>query len=704
MDILGQSALLVAITAFALAFSILARGVRNKLYLSFAGVGAFISAWALFFFLDRIYPAGGWYPWHLLMNLWLTPAALAFIRSLVRLQDRLSLRIQALSVLLASGLTVALFAGFDQVAWVRQLIYFLPGLVVVQTLALMWTDRRLRLDPGSLPPKAPAVGLGRRYLIYLGALLVLATSVMDHVPWTGDVVPVLGNLSLTAYLFFLSQAITQQRLLNFGALFSRFMVLLLVALTLTGIYSLLFTYIADNPALFLLNSFIVSFLIVMLLEPIRTLVAWLTDRMLTQKHQRLHQVVRDAQARLSGILDTQALFRECEGLLQQVLQPGYTALYLMKGDGTRYQRQHFAGEEPQLGPPTREILAEHPLLEHSRRMARRGSLPVLLTQILEGEIDRSTSRVQREALRGLVQALQSLGGNLLFPLEDSEQVLGFLVVAAPEPPQAWAGNWGLLQDMVPYFAQAARTLRNMEVYVRSREKDRLAALGEMAAGLAHEIRNPLGAIKGAAQFLDPSTERPESRFLQVIIDEVDRLNRVVTQFLDFSRPQVPDLVPVELNALAARAVEFLKAGARPGEELTFVPAPTEAWVLGSADLLRQVLLNLVRNAWKATEGGSAPRVEVRVATSEQGRRREYRLEVEDNGRGIRRENLEKLFIPFFTTDPAGTGLGLPISLKMVEAQQGRIEVQSEEGRFARFSVVLPSVPAEATSGATAGRS
>ena len=695
MDILSQSALLVAITSFALGFSVLAKNVRNKLFLAFAVVCTVLSAWSLFFFLERLWGGGEFYRFHLLFNIWLTPAALAFIRVLVRIHDRFSRRLLEISVVFTVLLTGALLFGVDQdVNLIKQLILFTPGFIAIQTLQLMWIDRGLA--QGRLrQSKVPTVGLGRRNLIYLGALLVLATSVMDHVPWTGHIVPVIGNLALTVYVFFLSQAITQQRLMNFPALFSRFMVLLAMALTLTAIYSLLFAYIADNPALFFLNSFIVSFLIVMLIEPLRRLVAYTTQRFLTQKHLRLEELLREARRELTRIVDPGPLFQAILETADRTLQPEGAALFVLKRDMTRYRRVRAAGAASD-GDAPREILVDHPVLAHARKLQAKGELPMVLDQILESEIDRSASRTQRGELRGLADDLRSLGGNLLIPLMEGRPaegglILGFVVLRVPAPPEPWGGNWSLLRIIYPYFEQAAQTMRNLEVYVRSREKDRLAALGEMAAGLAHEIRNPLGAIKGAAQFLDPSADRPESRFLEVIIEEVDRLNRVVTQFLDYSKPHHLDAEPVELNRLADRTLELLRPTLRPSVELAFRPSAASAIVSGSPEQLKQVLLNLVQNSLKALEGRVAGgRVQVRVEAGVENRSREVLIEVEDNGPGIQRENLEKLFIPFFTTSPSGTGLGLSICQKIIEAHRGRIEVASEEGKFARFSVVLPS--------------
>jgi signal transduction histidine kinase len=683
----------VAVTSFALGFSVLARNVKNKLFIAFAAICTAVSLWAFFFFFDRIWPEKTFYRWHLVMNVWLAPVGLAFIQVMVRVQDRVSRRLVELSVLAAMALTVALVFHFDSDPWVRQLVYFSPALIVVQTLHLMWIDRRLRRGIKRLP-KLPTVGLGRRNLIYLGGLLVLGTSVMDHVPFMGRVIPAIGNILLTIYFFFISQAISQQRLLNFGALFSRFLVLMAVALTLTGVYSVLVAWIENSPGLFFLNSFIASFLILTLLDPLRRAVGYFTERLLTQKHRRLTHTLREAQRRLTGILDAGSLFQAVLLTVEQTLRPEWAALFVLKSDGTKFRRARITGVEPvsSAAPdaaPLREMLANHSLLQYCERLQRRGELPILLDQMLENEIDRSASRVQREFYAGLLQGLKALGSNLLIPLFDSGQILGFVTLYAPSPPEPWGNNWGLLQIVYPYFEQAAHTLRNMEVYAQSREKERLAALGEMAAGLAHEIRNPLGAIKGAAQYLDPSADRPESRFLRVIVEEVDRLNRVVTQFLDYSKPYAVDLRAVDVSSLAEKTLELLKPGLPAGVRLEFAGARAPARAMAAPEQLQQVLINLVQNSVRALDGRPEGRIRVAVEVDGQGRHREVSMAVEDDGPGIRREHLEKLFIPFFTTSPSGTGLGLSICQKIVEAHRGRIDVSSEEGRYARFTVTLP---------------
>ena len=530
---------------------------------------------------------------------------------------------------------------------------------------------------------------------------------MDHAPWLGNVLPSLGNLLLGIYIFFISQAISQQRLLNFGALLSRVLVLIAVALTLTGVYSLLVAWIQNSPGLFFLNSFIASFLILTLLDPLRALVRYFTQRLLTQKHLRLEQTLREAQRKLAGVVDPVSLFQDILLTAEQTIQPQWAGLFMLRGDGTKYRRVRTAGTEPSSAdgkaPLLKEILANHPLLLYCEELHRKGSLPVLLDQVLENEIDRSASRVQREYLSGLIQGLKALGCNLLIPLYDSGQMMGFVAMLAPYPPEPWGNNWGLLPIVYPYFEQSAQTMRSMEVYVRAREKERLATLGEMAAGLAHEIRNPLGAIKGAAQFLDPGIDRPESNFLRIIIEEVDRLNNVVTQFLDYSKPPSVAMRRVDVSSLAARTTETMRAAlaskCAPALLFTCSAAPGHPIeVQGAPEQLQQVLINLIQNAVKAVadKKHSADQViRVSVDREGQGKSAEAIISVEDNGVGIKKEHLEKLFIPFFTTSPSGTGLGLSISQKIIEAHRGRIEVTTEEGRFTRFSVILPALAPQA---------
>lgn len=686
MDILGQSALILTVMSFGLGVSVVARNFRNKLYLAFGALAGVICTWAFFFFLEQVFGGGQYYQAHLLSHILACPMALILIRVMIRNRDPLGDRLFQASLVLSLILVFGIvFFRLSEVSWIRLVIYLAPLLPLVQVFHLMWIDRNIKAGLNRRH-KAPLIGIEieRRFFIYFGGIFVLVTANMDHFPELGRVVPALGNIGLAIYLFFISQAVTQQRLLNFSALLSRFLVLLSVSLILTLVYSMIFAWIQESPGLFFLNSFIVSFLLLVLLDPLRSLVAYFTRSLLTQSHRRLQESLLNSQRALARIVDPEALYLEALQVVSDTLHPEWICLYIQTPDGTRYQRVRTRG----ASKSPREILGDHLLVQAVLRLKQRGELPILLQSNLQSEMDRTASRSERETLAAVVESLKALSCNLMIPIIDqgNSQILGFLLIHAPAPPESWGANWGLLQVLYPFFDQVGQTLRNMEVFARQREKERLAALGQMAAGLAHEIRNPLGAIKGAAQFLDPSTDRPDSKFLNVIIEEVDRLNNVVSQFLDYSKPSDGHFEKVGLEEIAKKIVDHRKLTLGDRAEIQFMADTSLPKIWASPVQIQQLISNLIDNALSAglSKQQDKLRIGVKVLRSSG-----VTLVVEDNGPGIKKEHRDKLFIPFFTTSPQGTGLGLSICRKIADAHQAEIDLESEWGRFTRFLVSFP---------------
>jgi len=268
------------------------------------------------------------------------------------------------------------------------------------------------------------------------------------------------------------------------------------------------------------------------------------------------------------------------------------------------------------------------------------------------------------------------------------------------------------------------SMRRMQQELRRHE--RLATLGQLSAGVAHEIRNPLAGIGTSAQVLlkrfDSGDDR--ARFVQVILDEVARLDRIVTSLLQYARPRQPELKPVRLADCVARVVQMSRANAeRQGVAVESEAAARLAPVYIDADLVHQVLLNVTLNALQAMPTGGTLRYEVRLVRGRRpprgpGRRADDRgagderrngdtaaaapawLEIQqvriiDTGVGIPRGTLAKLFDPFFTTKPAGTGLGLSISQTIMQEHGGSIAVDSKEGRG---TTVLLNFPLEKRNG------
>ena len=251
----------------------------------------------------------------------------------------------------------------------------------------------------------------------------------------------------------------------------------------------------------------------------------------------------------------------------------------------------------------------------------------------------------------------------------------------------------------------ARSHRELQVQTRLlleketqlRRADRLSALGQLSAGLAHEIRNPLGAIKGAVEILqdDYPAGHPKTEFFAILLKEVNRLNDVLTNFLSFARPVNPHLTPVDVRGVVS-ALEGLISGQARGRRVqvftSFHSGPSR--VMADETLLKQAFLNIMLNALEAMpEGGDlaiSTRLGWETAASGADERPEWLETVfDDTGPGIAEEDLGRIFDPFFTTKKDGTGLGLAITHRIIENHQGTIRVMSQRGKGTTFVITLP---------------
>jgi two-component system nitrogen regulation sensor histidine kinase GlnL len=239
---------------------------------------------------------------------------------------------------------------------------------------------------------------------------------------------------------------------------------------------------------------------------------------------------------------------------------------------------------------------------------------------------------------------------------------------------------------------------------RMRRSDRLAAIGMIAAGIAHEIKNPLVGVRGAAQLLkselrsgkDVGDSRSMVEYLDVILKEADRLNSVLEGILDFTRVKPREMRKHNIHSILDRVLLLNEESARrSGIILSRLYDPSLPEVLGDADQLIQVFLNIIRNAVEAMPGGGKLTVVTRMSdqfTSVQADGKKHRLmvvKVGDTGPGIRQEHLQDIFAPFFTTKDKGVGLGLALSYQIVQEHLGTIRVESQEGEGTTFSVYLP---------------
>jgi two-component system, NtrC family, sensor histidine kinase HydH len=236
------------------------------------------------------------------------------------------------------------------------------------------------------------------------------------------------------------------------------------------------------------------------------------------------------------------------------------------------------------------------------------------------------------------------------------------------------------------LTQAYRELSEAQAEVRRSE--RLAALGQLSAGLAHEIRNPLGVISASAELLDKHVAQDNKVAREVsgfIRSEVNRANLLVSRFLDFARPSPLQRETSDLNAVVSRAVKQLLEGTKdkqPRAEVRTTLADIPKFLF-DAPLIESSVFNLLLNGYEAMPSGGV----LQVRTSRNGAMAE--IEVSDSGVGIPPEQLESVFNPFFTTKPRGVGLGLAMVSKFIDSHGGKITVASRAGEGSTFRIYLP---------------
>ncbi len=244
--------------------------------------------------------------------------------------------------------------------------------------------------------------------------------------------------------------------------------------------------------------------------------------------------------------------------------------------------------------------------------------------------------------------------------------------------------------------------RRKELEEDLKRSDRLATLATLAAGLAHEIKNPLGGIRGSAQLLQRSLGKDPSvvEYTDIIIREVDRVNLLIEQLLDLSRPAKLNLTSVNIHEILDEVLLLEREDVQQGKILIKKQFdPSLPHIRGDRDQLIQVFLNLVKNALQAIDGEGQLTITTRIETDfhiiEHGRKQGkfIRVEIEDNGGGIKDENLAHIFSPYFTTRINGTGLGLAISDRIIQEHGGLIRVESREGNGTIFKVLLLVVDA-----------
>jgi two-component system sensor histidine kinase HydH len=699
MDVNFTSAILASVVCLTVAIAILFRRPRLPLYGHFAGFSLALFLWHLSSLTGRA-PSDSMSAWQCAAAVLIPPTGIFFFRELLRERTLASARVATVACVLSGGLLLLCTTPWRSTAWLR-----LPtAAYVFVTLALI--NRALFMHIQRTRSSTDRKRLS--FLLYSGlaALTLAFGELWPHTPWLAA----LGHIAATAYIYFLYQSIVARRLVDLVEILGKAAVLAALTLLLASIYALLVKWVGEGQqGLWLFNTLVASFVILILYDQVRPWIEETTAKLLFRQRFELRQITRRLQRALRTTLGIDEMRQQVLQAMHKNARISDVAMYLAGDAEMTFYLFGCLGREP----PKSLSLAEQPVLLSELRRERR---PILQEQLLHryeelpAAVMRSDPTQQRELERiaEAIETMRAMRASVLIPMVVEDRVVGVLTLGAEHPGESFSTDE--LASLLSLAEACAVVIENSHEYEKRRERDRLVVVGEMAAGMAHEIRNPLGAIKGAAQCLDPATLPQDAQeFIDVIVEEVDRLNRVVGQFLEYSRPLRGSPMSVDVGEVVTNTLKLLGRDTIPAHvQLNCSLTANLPKVQVDPEHLRQVLINLVLNAVQALpQGGTislsvgtavrsltlAPRKSTKLpAVQDYAESQQVLIRIHDTGAGIAAQDLPRIFLPFFTTKADGTGLGLAISQRIIENAGGRLEVASPPGAGTTFTIKLGTDP------------
>lgn len=494
----------------------------------------------------------------------------------------------------------------------------------------------------------------------------------------------LGNLGSAAWAGIVAYAIVRHRLMDIEVVVSKGIAYLGVTVLLVGPafgVSLVMQQLAFGEMHYDFSAGLLGLLLAMgiLFPVVRTRTEATVERSLFPEKQERKAALNAFSRSVIRILDKERLSRELCEVLREGLRLESVSLFLIDEVRGTLELRRMIGK----APATTVIASDHAF---TRVLKRRGE-PVFRDEVQD----------RREGMDAVPTAAVFIenGWEVCVPLSTGSVFVGFVGLGRKRDMEAFvAGDFDLLTNVAAQATIAFENARLYEELRRSRDiisrAGRLSALGTLAAGIAHEIRNPLVSIQTFFQLAPHRIEDEEfmTSFLRLAEAEVQRISSLISELLSFAKSPTATVGQVDLDESIDRTATLLAPQARTQQvELRRVTSAGPHVVMADKEQIMQVLINIMLNGVQATPPGGAVTIETRIIDYETGPF--CQIEIRDTGRGIPAEVRDAIFDPFFTTKERGTGLGLPIAHRIVAEWGGFISVDSVEGEGSRFFVNLP---------------
>jgi two-component system, NtrC family, sensor histidine kinase HydH len=648
VDYYAQGSLVAAVVALAIAGYLRVWAKNDPEARSFAALSFFIFLWCFSEFLWKSLDSPFWHRISLVGVMFLPPFALRYCGTAVRTRPRWYGAVFAAGLWISAAFaaTVAYDPVFHSRWWnVVALAFVYPYLALCLHIVVRYG---YRANPSIVERKK------FQFLIVGGGIASLVAP-LNFLSGAGIPFPPLGSFAILLFFYFMATGILHLHFFEFPDIVGRAIILVIQIFAFAVVFGVLEVASGRGFWFPLAGIFLVSFYLLTFYPVLMRKLGAISSDLLVSESRRVQPHLSALAKRLQESDTIAEIARTVEEGLAHVSFIGGASLWIRPEAGTD-------GGIGTLPVPPKEYrrafsrsLQRHPALRFLEHGASRASQ----VAIWDDTWDASFPIFLRGELVGVALFLWS-----------KERIPSFRE----------------MELLIPFLDGIGLAVENVRQKQRIQRRERFATLGELAAGLAHEVRTPAGVIKGAAQYLFREAGRRDREFLDIIIEEADRLNGVVTEFLEYARPETRSPQRIGLRDPVERALVRMrreKDGRMDRIAVRVQVADPEPQVTADPSEIERVAFNLLANAVEAMPDGGDLTVRVQAGGGE------AKLSVEDTGAGIADEDRPQIFRPFFTTREQGVGMGLAICRRIVEERGGTIAVESVPGKGSRFTVGFP---------------
>jgi len=493
------------------------------------------------------------------------------------------------------------------------------------------------------------------------------------------------------YVLIMAYAMYKLRVMDINLVFRKTVIYGLIYSLCLGLFGLIIILLGHSMVQHVLNakvfglSMLAVLVIVLSVKPLDKLLTSITDKFLFHKKYEYHKTLKAASSGMIGIRKLDKLLKLIVNIITKHVRVKQAGIFIFDKDAGQYVSKASRGK----GKIPKNYLKfnhRHPLIKYLIKNKE----PIVCEE-LKLCLKNNSSPV----LSKIISEMERLNVSVCVPSFLKGKLIGFLLLG-----EKLSGDMYSQEDLSLFNTlsiQAALAIENALAYEElSQTKDKLfeaekfAAVGRLAGGIAHEIKNPLASIKTFTEYLNKRFENPEFRakFQRIVGSEVDRINHIVEQLIFYAHPKSMDLKETALNKIIDETLSLIENDLKKENvQVKKDFACGLPHVLSDRKQLKQVFLNLFLNSVQAMHSNNGKPRQLKIATYKENG--SVNISVSDTGKGIGEETKDKIFEPFFTTKENGSGLGLSIVKGIIESYKGRISVESEPGSGTTFHLNIP---------------